>query len=209
MIYYIADMHLGHENVLTFDNRPFTSMEEMTETVVRRWNERVTDDDTVYVLGDAFWKHETQSMAIFRRLNGHKHLICGNHDRIKGNLGRLWESISHYAEVADGGRMVILSHYAIPFYNGQHRGAVMLYGHVHNSKEYNLLEKWKKELQKKKIPTQMINVGCMLPYMDYTPRTLEELLEANPTKKHQTRGGKKAHGRKGLQRLLGAGQASG
>lgn len=190
MIYYIADMHLGHENVLKFDNRPFESVEDMAETVVHRWNERITEEDTVYVLGDAFWKNEQQSMSIFHRLNGHKHLICGNHDRIKGNLGRLWESIAHYAEITDGARMVILCHYPIPFYNGQHRGTVMLYGHVHNSQEYDLLEKWKKELRKKKIPTRMINVGCMLPYMDYTPRTLDELLTANPEKKHQTRGGR-------------------
>ncbi|MBR0159988.1 MAG: hypothetical protein IJQ02_01640 [Oscillospiraceae bacterium] len=93
MIYYIADMHFGHENVLKFDNRPFESVEQMTETVVSRWNERVTEEDTVYVLGDAFWKNEAQSMAIFRRLNGHKQLICGNHDRIKGNLGVVGEHL--------------------------------------------------------------------------------------------------------------------
>ena len=184
MIYYIADMHLGHENVLAFDKRPFQSGEEMTEVIVNRWNGCVAKDDTVYVLGDAFWRNEAQSMAIFRRLNGHKHLICGNHDRIKGNLGRLWESISRYEEIKDGDTMVVLFHYPIPFYNGQHRGSVMLYGHVHNSKEYDLLEKWKKELRKKEIPTLMINVGCMMPYTDYTPRALEELLAAATEKRH-------------------------
>ncbi len=196
MIYYIADLHLGHENVLAFDKRPFQSGEEMTEVIVNRWNGRIAKDDTVYVLGDAFWKNEAQSMATFRRLNGHKHLICGNHDRIKGNLGRLWESISQYEEIQDGDKRVVLCHYPIPFYNGQHRGSVMLYGHVHNSREYDLLEKWKKELRKKKIPTLMINVGCMLPYVDYTPRTLEELLAANAAKRRVLPGVSKLRGRK-------------
>lgn len=180
MIYYISDMHFGHENVLTFDRRPFQTAEEMTETIVSRWNARVTDEDTVYVLGDAFWRGEAQSMEIFRRLNGHKHLICGNHDRIKGNLGRLWESISPYAEVNDGTKLVILCHYPILFYRSQHYGAVMLYGHVHSSREQALVEKWQQELWAMGIPSRLINVGCMMDYMDYTPRTLEELLATNP-----------------------------
>lgn len=179
MIYYISDMHFGHENILKFDHRPFMTADEMAGVIISRWNQRVTAEDTVYVLGDAFWKNEAQSMEIFRRLNGHKHLVSGNHDRIKGNLGRLWESISVYNVVQDGAKTVVLCHYPIPFYQNQHYGAVMLYGHVHNSREYGFLEKWKKELQQEKIPTLMINVGCMLPYMDYAPRTLDELLAAN------------------------------
>ena len=56
----------------------------------------------------------------------------------------------------------------------------MLYGHVHNTREWELIEKWKKEMWDMEIPCQMINVGCMMPYMRYTPRTLEEILKANP-----------------------------
>ena len=54
MIYYIADMHFGHENVIRFDDRPFADTEQMDEVLIQNWNERVTADDTVYVLGDAF-----------------------------------------------------------------------------------------------------------------------------------------------------------
>ena len=56
----------------------------------------------------------------------------------------------------------------------------MLYGHVHGNKEWVLTEKWKKELWDMGVPCRAINVGCMMPYMGYTPRTLDELLEANP-----------------------------
>ena len=144
MIYYIADMHFGHTNVLRFDNRPFPDTAQMDDTLIQNWNERVTSEDTVYVLGDAFWKNEENSIRIMERLQGHKHLIQGNHDRVKGKLRPYWESIEQYAEVNDENRLVILSHYPILFYKNQHYGAVMLYGHVHNTREWELVEKWKR-----------------------------------------------------------------
>ena len=149
-------------------------------TLIQNWNERVTSEDTVYVLGDAFWKNEENSIQVMQQLNGHKHLIQGNHDRVKGNLHPYWESIEQYAEVDDENRLVILSHYPILFYKNQHYGAVMLYGHVHNTREWVLVEKWKKEQWAMGIPSRLINVGCMMEYMRYTPRTLTELLDANP-----------------------------
>ena len=180
MIFYIADMHLGHKNALRFDSRPFPNTDEMCNTLVRNWNSRVSEEDTVYVLGDAFWKNENESVNLFQRLSGHKHLIRGNHDRVHGRLRYAWESIEPYAELNDGDSLVILCHYPIMFYKNQHYGAVMLYGHVHNSREAQLMEKWKREQWAMGIPSRLINVGCMMPYMDYTPRTLAELLEANP-----------------------------
>lgn len=180
MIYYIADMHFGHQNVLRFDNRPFVDTDQMEETLIHNWNGRITPEDTVYVLGDAFWKNETSSVRIIRQLNGHKHLIQGNHDRVRGQLQFHWEGIEQYAEINDGNTLVILNHYPIPFYKNQHYGAVMLYGHVHNTREWHLVEKWKREQWDMGIPSRLINVGCMMDYMGYTPRTLEELIEANP-----------------------------
>lgn len=99
MIYYIADMHFGHKNVLRFDKRPFADTDLMDEVLIHNWNEHVTDDDTVYVLGDAFWKNEENSVKIIQRLNGHKHLIRGNHDRVHSRLRFHWESIEQYAEI--------------------------------------------------------------------------------------------------------------
>ena len=123
---------------------------------------------------------QRNSIRIMQRLQGHKRLIQGNHDRVKGKLRPYWESIEQYAEVNDENRLVILSHYPILFYKNQHYGAVMLYGHVHNTSEWELVEKWKKEQWAMGIPSRLINVGCMMDYMRYTPRTLTELLDANP-----------------------------
>ena len=131
-------------------------------------------------IGDAFWKNEESSVKIIQRLNGHKHLIRGNHDRVHGRLRFHWESIEQYAEINDGNTLVIMSHYPIMFYKNQHYGSVMLYGHVHNTREWQLVEKWKHEQWDMGIPSRLINVGCMMDYMRYTPRTLEELLDANP-----------------------------
>ena len=180
MIYYISDNHFGHKNVIRFDNRPFADTELMDEVLVHNWNERVTEDDIVYILGDCFWKNEENSVKLIQRLNGHKRLIRGNHDRVHGRLRFYFESIEKYDEIDDNGRMVILSHYPMLFYNHQHHRAIMLYGHVHNTREWHYVEKWKKELWDAEIPCRIINVGCMMEYMKYTPRTLDEILEANP-----------------------------
>ena len=48
MNFYIADMHLGHKNVLKFDNRPFESVSEMDMVLMENWNKRVSHDDGVY-----------------------------------------------------------------------------------------------------------------------------------------------------------------
>ncbi len=56
MIFYIADTHFGHENVTVFSGRPYGSMEEMNSDLVRRWNDKVRNTDTVYVLGDMFFR---------------------------------------------------------------------------------------------------------------------------------------------------------
>ena len=45
MVFYIADMHFGHENVLRFDDRPFSEIGQMDETLVQNWNARVANDD--------------------------------------------------------------------------------------------------------------------------------------------------------------------
>lgn len=54
MKFYISDLHIGHKNILKFDNRPFTSLEEMEKTIINNWNGVVKKNDEVYILGDMF-----------------------------------------------------------------------------------------------------------------------------------------------------------
>ena len=56
MNYYISDTHFGHLNCIRFDNRPFASAEEMDAELIRRWNEKVSDGDDIYFLGDLTYR---------------------------------------------------------------------------------------------------------------------------------------------------------
>lgn len=184
--YYISDLHLGHSNVIRFDNRPFENIDEMETEIIRRWNERVTPQDTVYIIGDFSWKTSNSWIPVLKQLKGRKVLIRGNHDpkRIDGKLAKMFDDVKDYKEISDNGRSVCMCHFPILLYNHSHSpNSYMLCGHVHNTKENDWLEKWRSEIRKNRILVgdgnhgNIINVGCMMPYMDYTPRTLDELIE--------------------------------
>lgn len=176
--FYIADWHYGHANIMAFDNRPFKTLEEMNETLVERWNSVVSAGDIVYVLGDMFWCNADKSMPILDELNGQKFLINGNHDRCNDNrFLKKFVKVTEYLEVEDGDKRVVLCHYPIPCFKNHFYGWYHLYGHVHNSFEWNMMEHDKYLMQKLYgHKCQMYNVGAMLPYMDYTPRTLEQII---------------------------------
>jgi len=176
--FYISDTHFGHANILHFDNRPFKTTEEMEEVLVERWNAVVTKGDIVYILGDFCWKKESEWIRILNRLNGSKVLIVGNHDiRGSATLRKMFLSVEEYKEIEDEGRKVILCHYPIPFFMNHFYGSYHLYGHVHSSFEWNMVEHDKylmEELYDRQC--NMYNVGCMMTYMDYAPRTLDEIV---------------------------------
>lgn len=175
---YISDWHYGHKNVLGFDNRPFKDIDEMNEALVTRWNEAVSNEDIVYVLGDMFWCNENMAATVLRSLSGTKILVCGNHDSYKKEAFRKeFSVIQDYMEIEDSGRNVVLCHYPIPCFKNHYYGWYHLYGHVHNSFEWNMMEHDKflmKELYGH--PCNMFNVGAMMPWMSYTPRTLDEII---------------------------------
>ena len=75
MNYYISDLHIGHENILRFDNRPFADVNEMNNKLIENWNARVRSDDTVYILGDFIWAKESEWPSIVGSLGGNKVLM--------------------------------------------------------------------------------------------------------------------------------------
>ena len=181
---YISDLHLGHKGVLRLDRRPFADLEEMTETIVERWNGAVRPQDHVYLLGDIMWKGNEENQNILRRLNGNLHLIIGNHDKWAKDKRhiKIFRSVEHFSEIKDGDYKVTLSHIPMPWFRShRHPGAVHLYGHVHMTEEFKEVLIAQKRLMDNEMTRsrgQAFNVGAMLPYMDYTPRTLEEILVA-------------------------------
>lgn len=175
-IFYTSDLHLGHYNAIRFDNRPWNTVDEMDEGIIQRWNKKVSANDTVYILGDVSWhKDVKQTVALLKRLNGKKILICGNHDyhRNKPEFVACFEYIKDYDEIRDGKYNVVLSHYPIMFYKNQRRGWVHLYGHLHIGIDETLCGNMIQQLQEAGINARMYNVGTML--WDYEPVTLEEI----------------------------------
>ena len=185
MNYYISDLHFFHNNIIKFDSRPFSSLEEMHDTIIKNWNNRVTKEDTVYILGDFCWGKEPEWLSIINKLNGHKVLIRGNHDlkKMSAALRNKFLDVKDYKEVTDNGRRVIMSHYPMPMYRGAYNPQIyMLYGHVHTTREEGFMSVLRETLKSSYCNRgdnlgQFYNVGCMLPYMDFTPKTLDEIIE--------------------------------
>lgn len=175
---YIADWHYGHANCIHFDNRPFKSLAHHDAELVRRWNAAVNPGDTVYILGDMFWCNSSTAQEVLKQLHGTKILIKGNHDRTKDSaFTKLFAKITGYDEVEDGGDNIVLCHYPIPCFKNHFYGWLHFYGHVHTSFEENMMQHNRylmEELYTK--PCKMYNVGAMMPYIQYTPRTKEEIL---------------------------------
>lgn len=80
MIYVTSDLHFGHDKPFIYEPRGFATVKEMNEAIVDRWNSVVTQEDTVYVLGDIIMGDSSESIKYLDRLNGHIIIICGNHD---------------------------------------------------------------------------------------------------------------------------------
>ena len=132
-IWFTSDTHFGHRNIIDFCKRPFSSVEEMDEALIERWNARVKPNDTVWHLGDfGFYKTYDELNAVFSRLNGNKYLIMGNHDY--GNTKRLfWEKVSTLEELMFGKLPIVLFHYPMISWHRSWYGSVHLYGHVHGA----------------------------------------------------------------------------
>jgi len=131
-IFFTADPHFGHANIIEYCKRPFSSVEEMDETLIARWNERITSRDDVYVIGDFAYKSaRTHMESVFRRLNGRKHLVIGNHDS-KYTLRLPWASKpEHRVRLKIDGALWVLDHYAQRAWEGMERGSFHVFGHTH------------------------------------------------------------------------------
>ena len=79
--FLVADTHFSHTRAIELCGRPFLSVGEMDEALIRNWNSVVGPDDTVYHLGDCCMGQLADSLPILNRLNGRKLLVLGNHDR--------------------------------------------------------------------------------------------------------------------------------
>ena len=132
--FVVADTHFGHANIIKYCNRPFQTVEEMNKTMIKNWNETVSNKDIVLHLGDVGIGPKQYISDIVGRLNGKKILIMGNHDQWSEqtykDMG--FHTVSRFPIIYDD--CYIMSHAPLllsettPYFN--------VYGHVHNDNKY-------------------------------------------------------------------------
>ena len=136
-----SDQHFNHENIIKYCDRPFSSVKEMNEEMIKGWNAVVSKDDTVFVLGDFFMGRLTEIEDILSQLNGHIMLVEGNHD----NDSRI-ATMTSYGNVKNLGPLciidyrginIVICHYPIDFdlrnmVSKASKKMLFLYGHIHN-----------------------------------------------------------------------------
>jgi calcineurin-like phosphoesterase family protein len=123
--FFTSDTHFGHAKIIEYCKRPFASVEEMDEEMVRRWNSVVKPSDNVYHLGDFSFKN---GEVVRKRLNGNIFLVLGNHDN-GTNYGFIW--MKDYYELKVNDQKVVLFHYGMRTWHHDLRGNWHLYGHSH------------------------------------------------------------------------------
>lgn len=173
MIRYIADLHIGHDNIRRLCNRPFSTVEEMDNALIENWNSVVNEEDIVYILGDFSFKAVNDPVKILKKLKGKKRLIVGNHDKhnLKNPLFRsCFDKILDTDTIFDGDNRVVLSHYPIAEWDGYFRGTYHIYGHIHNNIT-NRVYKFMAEEER------ALNAGVDI--NNFMPVTLSELIKNN------------------------------
>ncbi len=181
MIYYIADTHFRDQAIFDKCKRPFESLDEMEKVIIKKWNAKVKEEDTVYVLGDITKDDDLSSLEIFYKLNGHKHLIVGNHDHLlleEIKTSNAFESVKFIDLIMDNNRKVCICHYPLMDWMEFNRQGILVYGHIHNKTPnnghpYKMIKDYYKDLPA---------YNCGVDVCEFEPKSLDEFItlkEAN------------------------------
>lgn len=140
-VHFTSDIHMSHRNIIKYCARPFTSVEEMNESLIQRWNDHVKPEDIVWSCGDFAFAKLDKIIDFISKLNGSLHMVTGNHDHeiIKNReillSTGLVKEILPYKELRIRGQDIVLFHYGARVWNSSHKGSWLLYGHSHGSLE--------------------------------------------------------------------------
>lgn len=170
--WYMADPHFGHDRIreMVAARAGFASAEAMDQTIIGNVNDRLRDDDLLFILGDFALSKDPEYVAhCFHAMRGRKILVLGNHDldkkgRVLPELEALpWDAPPvHAMETKDGGKRIWLSHYGHRVWPASGYGSFHFYGHSHGALE---------------AVGRSRDVGVDLPDMGFGPRRFEELIE--------------------------------
>lgn len=171
MIYFTADLHLNHSNIIDYCNRPFNNIKEMNDTLIYQWNKIVKPIDTVIHNGDFSFGNRTKWM---KKLNGNIVFVKGNHDG--DSLTKIKSLV-----LRTGGWDIFLNHFPQNVnFNYQYN----FVAHIHQHwkfrsksiyKENNKIESWEDDnyMEYSEITTSMINIGVDV--WDFKPISIREI----------------------------------
>jgi calcineurin-like phosphoesterase family protein len=139
-VFFTADQHFGHEQIMKYENRPFFGEAIMDETMIENWNAVVNPDDLVFVLGDVSFYDKEKTTEIIKRLNGSKNLIKGNHDSENNQWYRDcgFDEVSEFPVIYKD--WFVLSHEPPHYYN-ETMPFFYIFGHVHGTPLYPIVTK--------------------------------------------------------------------
>lgn len=168
-IWFTSDTHFCHRNIIKYEDRPFTDVEQMNSEIIHRWNEVVAPEDTVYHLGDVALGPAERFYPLVAALNGRKILIRGNHDGhskewyIARGFAGVYPSLMLYVN----GRRILLTHEPNKGLDDDYD--LHFFGHVHDKAHHG-------EFQGD-YPTIARNGACLcVERWNYYPVELDELL---------------------------------
>ena len=127
-IFFTADSHFAHQNILMHNKRPWNNIEEMNEGLIEKWNAKVSKKDLTYIIGDfAFERHG----YYLQRLNGKKILILGSHDKMPQKHLQCFSEVAPAKQIKIGNQFFYLNHCCQRIWEKSHYGSVHLFGHSH------------------------------------------------------------------------------
>lgn len=150
-VWFTADTHFGHGNIIRYCNRPFLNIHEaemaatdprgkwrVSRETVQRHDEALLDainthvgrQDILWVVGDFCWGKLAEAQKYRNRiLCQNVYLIWGNHDH--RSVGSVFTEAFEQVMVTVEGQDIWLNHYPARSWNGRFHGVWHLYGHVH------------------------------------------------------------------------------
>jgi len=132
MIWFTSDLHLGHLKIIEYSNRPFSSVEEMDNKIIDNWNSIISQNDTVYHLGDFCFNNRQKYN---QRLNGNIIFIKGSHDKGTTHPYLIIIEPKNLLDEYGNQRTIVLCHYAMRSWPLSHYASWHLFGHHHGKLE--------------------------------------------------------------------------
>ena len=139
MIYFTSDFHFNHNREFVWEKRGYKNIDEMNKDLLQKYNSKVSSKDEVYILGDVALANRNKAIGLLGALNGHKHLIIGNHD--PDSALKVYRQNGIFESISAGERLTVLkkkelylSHFPFVF-EGNH--ILNFHGHTHSTDRFN------------------------------------------------------------------------